>query len=367
MKIGILTYHRVYNYGATLQAIATRLFLSKNGHQAYYIDYYPAYHRKSYRPFDLDGLRKRTFIKKVHYLYICCKHYTSKKKRIDKYRPFVEKHIVPYCKKSLNEQYDAIIYGSDQIWRKQSGLSQNFNPIYFGINDFQCKKHISYAASMGTVSLKEEDKEFLKNALHKFDAIGVREEDLYSVLKGLNLSHLQQTIDPTLLLESKEWDEVLRPKRIIKEPYVLYYNVRTSFSNRYIFDFCKQKKLKLVKVNSFGHPLGSTYNPDPEEFISLIKYADVVLTSSFHGLAFSIIYQKDFWASTSSNSGRLRNLMERLDMIERFIMPNSPIPIDTPPIKYPEVYTKLQEFKKKSETFLIDALFTSSNNQTDNY
>ena len=356
MKIGILTYHRVYNYGATLQAVALRLFLENLGHQVFYIDYYPEYHRQMYKAFDTRSLRRGGLKAKLYGLYINLKYYQGRRARIKAYKPFIEKQIAPYCIQDEREQYDVIVYGSDQIWRKQPGLNQSFNPIYFGKNNYRGKRQISYAASMGNLNLSDAERAFLQETLSRLEAVGVREKDLYDVLKPFNLSNLHLTLDPTMLLKPEEWDHALQTKRLIDSPYVLYYKVRESFKEEYIERFCREKGVRLVKVLPFDRPSGSDYHPSPAEFVSLIKYADFVLTSSFHGLAFSIIYRKELLVSIGSNSERLKGLMDSLGIGERFVPYGSPIPSDVCPIDYEDVHGRLEALQEDSSHFLAGAI-----------
>ena len=355
MKIGILTYHRVYNYGATLQAVALRLFLEKCGHQVSYIDYYPEYHRLMYRAFNWNSLKRKNPKAVVKALCENCRHYGSRKARIKAYEPFMEEQIVPFCNQNERETYDVIVYGSDQIWRKQPRLNK-FNPIYFGDNNYVGRRQISYAASMGDLNLSDSDRMFLQQTLKRFEYVGVREKDLYEVLKPFNLSNLHLTLDPTMLLKPEEWDAALHTRRLIDKPYVLFYKVRTSFKESDIEDFCKAKGLPLVKVFPFDSPIGSDYNPSPSDFVSLIKYADFILTSSFHGLAFSLIYRKEIFVSIKSNTERLQGLMESLGIGERFIPYGASVPTNRDPIDYDKVHERWKAYQDDSAHFLTEAI-----------
>lgn len=96
-------------------------------------------------------------------------YYRERKQRIMAFRKFIHSYIEPFCKPySCNEKYDVIIYGSDQIWRKQPGLKYRFNPVYFAGNILMADKHVSYAASMGIIDLCSEDYTFLKREIKSF-------------------------------------------------------------------------------------------------------------------------------------------------------------------------------------------------------
>lgn len=115
-------------------------------------------------------------------------YYRERKQRIMAFRKFIHSYIEPFCKPySCNEKYDVIIYGSDQIWRKQPGLKYRFNPVYFAGNILMADKHVSYAASMGIIDLCSEDYTFLKEKLSHFTKISVREKSLQDVIQHIGL------------------------------------------------------------------------------------------------------------------------------------------------------------------------------------
>ena len=360
MKIGILTYHRVFNYGATLQAIATRCFLEEMGHDVYYVDYFPENHQALYKLFSALKFKELPILQKIRYLYNSIKYYKNKKERISAYYPFLEKYILPFCRPISRGSYDAIIYGSDQIWRKQGGLNDSFDKYYFGGNGLLGNLHISYAASMGATELTEKDKEFIKSSLNKFSGVGVRESSLYELLISLNIKNCCLTVDPTLLFNSEGWDKILNTDRIITEKYVFYYRVRRSFSDDVIDSFCKSLGLRCIKVNSYGKPNGSTLHPNPSEFVSLIKHAEYVLTSSFHALAFSVIYHKEVFVSLASNSERLFSMMKILGIEDHFITYGKPIPSGVQRINYLLVDSTLEKYKADSMNFIVNNLKKAS-------
>ena len=176
MKIGILTYHRTHNYGGCLQALAMRLFLEGQGHEVYYVDYWPDYHKRAYDIFNKDVFKHSNIKGKIRYIFSVISTYSFARKRQEIFESYLEKYVYPYCK-PLAEQYDVIIYGSDQIWRKQYALN-DYNPVYFGENNFRAKKHVSYAASMGILPNNEADDKRIASMLKNLDVISVRENTL---------------------------------------------------------------------------------------------------------------------------------------------------------------------------------------------
>lgn len=358
MKIGILTYHRTHNYGGCLQALATRTILQHLGYEACYVDYWPAYHAAEYKIFNKQKYAALTWKGKMRYILNYCMTYYSRKKRHDNFEAYHQQFTYPYCK-PLTESYDAIVYGSDQIWRKQKVIN-TYNPIYFGINDFKANKHIAFSASMGIIPEDTKDKNIIKNYLTGLDSIAVRESNLLEFVQSLGFIHSAKTSDPTLILSDYEWDEIIPTKRIIKEKYLLVYALWGGvFNIESIRSYAKENKLKIVYLR--GEALKNDTDTefttaDPQTFISLIKHAEMVLSSSFHGLAFSIIYHKEFFVSFNSNAERAKSLLNDVGLSDRFINPKEEMPRNFTSIDYGKVEHLLQKLRMKSINYLKDSL-----------
>ena len=328
MKIGILTYHRSHNYGALLQAVALRKVVEQLGHKAYYIDYFPDYHREMYKWFSIYNFNQQGPRGKIRYLKNCLKRYRFWKMRRDNFLDFQRQFIFPYCL-GMDEDFDVVLYGSDQIWRKQH-IINNYNPVYFGKNTISTKKHVSYAASMGELPNSEKDFETLKELLFHINSISVREQNLLSLVSSLGYKDVEFVLDPTLLLGKKEWDAIIPSNRIISEPYCLYYSlINDSFNEDAIRKFASERGLKFISLlgSAFNKPSIEKRTIDgPKEFVNLIRYADFVFTSSYHGMCFSIIYNRPFYASFSKNADRATSLLHTMSLDEHYLIPNSDIP-----------------------------------------
>lgn len=352
MKIGILTYHRVPNYGALLQAVATRVVLQGLGHEVFYVDYYPKYHRDRYKYFSSYAFKHRSLKGKIRYVINSIKNYTYKKERKENFDSFIEREITPYCKPQT-ERYDVIIYGSDQIWRKQQE-SGSFNPIYFG-GLLPASKHIAYAASMGIMDLTDGDKALLKKLVSNLDAIGVRELGLQKLLKNLGFENVQQVLDPTLLLRKEQWDIII-PVISLSKKYLLYYDLlRGSFSDEMVIKFAKEKHLEIIRLVGTATRKNSYYlrtSAGPDEFLNLIRNAEFVFTSSFHGLVFSIINEKNFFASFKTNAQRAESILSALGLAERLLPPIITEPPRISDINYDDVRQKIAELRGRSINYL---------------
>ena len=354
MKIGIVTYHRTLNYGAVMQSLATRFVLEEMGHKVYYVDYWPDYHKEKYELFPKDKFRKYNILHKVNFLLLLFLHYKSKKKRIDNFEKFFQTHIYPYCR-PIDDTYDVVIYGSDQIWRKQKEIG-DYNPFYFGKNNTKAKHHISYAASMGILPSNDADKAKVKELVSHLDKISVREEGLRQLLFSLGYTDVTLSLDPTLLLSSEKWDKHLPTETYKGEKYALIYIMGgNAFDLKEVKKFTDSRDMKLIVLRGYAVTKETETNitsAGPYEFIRLIKNAEYVFSCSFHGLAFSIIYGKQFFTSFNSNAGRAESLLNQLGIKGRLLPPNSHIPQDAPPIDYNAVRSKLEAYRKEAFDFL---------------
>ena len=355
MKIGILTYHRSNNYGALLQAIALRKVLSDMGHEVTFIDYWPAYHRRMYALFSLHWMMSRKgLMGKIKYMRTCIKNHFYMKERKCKFDKFIINKIEPYVS-STDETYDIIVHGSDQIWRKQPEIG-TYNPFYFGNHSIAAKKKISYAASMGRISHDESDKLKLKDYFAHLDSISVREKDLKNFVEGMGFPCIQH-IDPTLLLSGEKWIELMNIQtRKIEKKYVLYYNlIPNSFDDERVKAFAETKGLELKTLYSKASRKNSYKDittADPLDFLNLIYNAEFVLTSSYHGLVFSILFKKQFYASFRNNAGRAESLLAQLSISDRLLQSQSQIPLDNVQINYMTVTKHLDELRTSSLSYL---------------
>lgn len=349
MKIGILTYHRAHNYGAILQAIATRVILKKMGHDVSYIDYWPKYHKKKYDIFSMKKLR----IGKFNYIKNILFNYPVLKKRIKIFNDDIENYIQPYC--SEETQFDAIIYGSDQIWRKQKELG-DYNYVYFAAGPYKASLHIAFAASMGNVDISQCAR--LKDYWKNFSFIGVREEDLQNCVRDYGYQ-CELNCDPTMLLTYTDWDEILNTQRFVPEEYVLYYSLnKNAFNRKAIERYADERGLRLIEICGEGEAERKDVYPyaDIKQFVSLIKYADTVFASSFHGLVFSLLYNKKVFVSNQANTMRLRLLLGRLGLEKLFVAPACSTFPDLEAIDFKEIDRVINKLKEESLNYLRKSL-----------
>lgn len=323
MKIGILTYHRAHNYGAVLQCYALKSYLNSLGHSTIVVDYKPSYfHYGLFVWYKWLSINPFKMIKKIETQFHT---FHISKKRYEAFDHFINDYIAPQ-KVNLNKEHndiDIFVFGSDQIWRKNG---ESFDPIFWG--DFCAAKHaklISYAASMGRSSLSDTEQHQVRSWLKNFSSIMVRENSLKDLLAPLTEKNVEVVADPTLLLSQQEWDKIaVKPKH--KRPYVLVYQVIEHPSAIEIAkEAAKELDADIIeiasKVKSIKNEHQMIFDASPCEFLGWISSASFVVTTSFHGTAFSIIYKKPFVSIKQNLPSDLRisSILESFDLQERLV------------------------------------------------
>ncbi len=362
MKIGILTFHCAHNYGAVLQCYALQETLKQMGHDVEVIDYRPEYLLAPYRRFDVHRFISRNPLKMAKK---CVTEIVLANKRIiryDSFNRFITKELRLSEKtegKSIPQKYDVYVMGSDQIWNPK--ITNGFDPVYFGDFGFpkDNKKYVAYAASMGATSLEDDAKAFYMKALKSFDSVSVREIQLAALLQPLTDKKVEIVLDPTLLVDRNLWSGITKTHRI-KEKYVLVYQVRyDSNTLRIAYDIAKEIGAVVVEITAFFNPRlkkNRLQCASPEEFIGWIGNASCVVTTSFHGTAFSVIFNKPFYCIALGDNGdsRSASLLKNIGLEDRMINKN-----DSPGfsgINYDHPNAKLSLLKEKSKEYLLKAI-----------
>lgn len=353
MKIGILTYHRSHNYGALLQAMALRHTLSALGHDVYFVDYWPEYHADMYRPVSRRRLRVGSIPGRVKYLLGVIAGIRKTRRRIECFNRFIEANIAPYCRPA-DDEFDVVVYGSDQIWRHQDGLGGKINPVYFG-ETINAGCHLAYAASMGQINLDSKEKDEIRARLGKFDGVAVRESDLQRALTDMGVPDVEQVLDPTLLLDEKDWREIITIAPA-KEKYVLFYDLMPdSFDIDRIRRFASEKGLPLKvlkgRVESPVSKPDVLDTEDPSGMVNLIANAEYVFTSSYHGLVFSLIFGKEVVSAFHHNKGRAESLLTAIGLRSR-LLDSKDATYPVTPVNYAEVRESMKRNRASSLLYL---------------
>jgi hypothetical protein len=360
-KIGILTFHRTHNYGAVLQAYALAKALS--AHQVEYIDYVHPRSRMAqvhcnHKLYDTKNsvmLNAKHFVR--HYLL---RRHLKKEKKIQ----YFIKHYVPISKNQyicaaelevIQNQYDVLISGSDQIWNPDL-TGKEMDPNYWLAFGNDQIKRMSYASSAGSYTFNETEKTKIKRYLSGFHAISVREASLQRELSDLTSKSIEVVGDPTFLLEKSAWDEIATPS--LAYEYLLLYNFGNCntclYAAQSIADQLGVKLLSLGRKVPHGTTLS---NCGIQDFLGLFKNARFVITNSFHGTIFSLIFNRNFFSVWyNDNPYRALDLLERVNIRERIIKAKSEI-LNVPlELEFDEVNKKVDEIRMQGLSFLTAAI-----------
>lgn len=339
IKAGIITlYYQNYNYGGIAQAYALYKALQKIGICSEMLSY-----RRENQSFThvkgslLDKIKRNTLAGLWRRYFGKCKRQIEKqigkkyqeslKKRTKMMDAFIEQipHTDVLTKEQIPEyvqKYSIVISGGDQIWRP--GIADEAF-LFSGIKCSDSQKVISYASSAGVEVFQENYLTFMKEELKKYAAIAVRERitaDTFSKLFGYKIEHV---VDPTFLLKREDWEKVTA-KRLIKVPYIFCYFIGNNKAHRKTAkDIVRKEGKYLVTLpyiqggNRFSFRLEDWHFGEEQmfevgmgEFFSLIKYADCVLTDSFHATVFSILFQREFWVFEKEDSHQIHKTTSRI-------------------------------------------------------
>lgn len=341
-----ITFHASHNYGSVLQAYALQKKIKALGYENEIINFRTERQKDLYSVF--------TKRKGFRYLLKNLSHamfYKQLKCKYDRFEDFIlnELNTTKTEYATIEEieraqlKYDYYISGSDQIWNP---IPADFDWAYY-LPFVKGGKKVSYAASFGQLSTvgNVDIQSKIKKYLELYDWISVREKGSADNVKVIAGKDAETVLDPTLLLSAEEWDKVASQEEQIQGKYIFLY---TLFATKEIIDiakyFSKILGLKVV-VSNFSNNIDvfnsfvKKYDCGPREFLWYIKNASLILTSSFHGTAFALIYQKPFFSIGGKDDARINTLLELRGLSDRYL-------------------TAENMTEKLKETFSIDYLST---------
>ena len=307
MKVGVVTFHSANNYGAVLQTWALQRVLRDLNITTGVINYHPDIIDGLYDPMKLRRGLSRNLLRFKLYL-------RNRKSliRYNKFQSFLKKNInligdYRTYKELVDAKLnlDAYIVGSDQVWNPTH--IGGYDPAYYlEFAENACKK-ISYAASLGTDYIVSKHKGDMEKALQSFTAISVRERSIQTAISELAHKPVEIVLDPTLLLNKEDYEEI-KVKSKYKGPYILVYSIE---KNPELIEFANKISVSLgipilQRRPSKGliNQLEPFYTSDAGEFLGHIEAASYVITNSFHGTVFSILYGKPFVSMLHTDTGK---------------------------------------------------------------
>lgn len=367
-RIGTLTLHRAQNYGSALQAYALQAFLAQLSREAKepfshcVIDAAPPVQKEIYALYQ-KGAQPKALVKNAVALY----HRRALRIKHEKFERFVEKNmpLSEMCEASdlvkIADGIDVLLCGSDQIWNVRA---KDFAPWFYA--DFQTKaKKVSYAASFGPLEIdwRRYDAQKIAACIAKFDAISVREQASADQVQHLCQKDAQVHVDPTLLLAVEDWRRVQSDADYQKGQYILLYCLEPT---RAQLSMAKRisKRLHLpILVTKYNNkhdicnPFVKRYDCGPEDFLSYVDHAALVLTSSYHGTLFSVLYQKPFYVLDAQEDRRISHFLGEVGLSERILSFREDLSCVT--LTLPDdtrVQAYIQEQRKSSREYLCRAL-----------
>lgn len=361
-KIGILTFHRAINHGAVLQCYALYKTLEKLGYDVKVVDYRQSYIEDIYKsirhPFSMNEFK--SILSRPRwipgYLFKVLPQSYKRKRLFNRFNRLYKKlkyTLTANSAKEIPTNLDTIIIGSDQVWANY--CTGGMDKVYYGEFPHEQTKIIGYAISSELNSLKENGSTRLKEVCKNFSAISFREEDISRYLQETINLKSKVVLDPTLLLNRKEWDNVINVVHMSKQnDYVLTHFLNSEFEmetlDKQLASFAKKERCNIVKLEEVAR--------SPEEFILWIKNARYIITSSFHATVFSIIYNKKFLSLRTNNGKDIRyiSLLEKLGLSSQLIEYYNINTVDTKYINYNQANQTLRKEIEYSILYLTNNL-----------
>jgi hypothetical protein len=362
-KVGILTFQRTNNYGASLQAYALRKSISELGYICEVIDYGKLGQIKK---FDLSLAGFKPFVASVLIYLLNFINKSIRQKRFKSFRiSYIKMSKNYYSTKTLLrnslDEYEIFCTGSDQVW--------NFNLTNSDLSyllDFvqKPKKKFSYAASFGIAEIPDNLRKIYSDLILDMDHVSVRETYGQKLIRGLGRFESVVVLDPVFLITRDQWIKISRPYKN-NEPYILCYIIMDDPPG--LIEFCQHlSKITGFKIIRIQNPV---LRPDfrfktcktagPLEFIGLIKNASLVVTNSFHGMAMSIIFEKPFYTFLHGNERDIRTLeiADSFKLMDRIVTPGNHLPKESElNIDYSVIRDTLKIKIDLSMSFLQNAL-----------
>ena len=357
MRIGIVTQPLEMNYGGILQNWALQQVLKRLGHA----------------PITIDAYQRFTF---PHYLYSCFRAWWMTKRGYEGwYYPhryhgslrrretgrFVEKHIdktrvMWHYDPKVVKRYgmDALIVGSDQVWRP--GYNVCLEDKFLQFAEGHELRRIAYAASFGVDQWTYTPEQTAKCAslLKRFDAVSVREESAVALCRDHLGVEAQQVLDPTLLLDANDYHEIIDSNWDAGEPYLAVYCLDITPEKEAFFNRLAREHKLHVRFFSAGVQAELTIG----QWLAMFRHATMLVTDSFHGTVFSILFGKEFYTLENPHRGnaRIAGLLGMLGLESRMLSDKEPDESGASSIDWQDVYSRLKEQQRQSMEFLSSSL-----------
>ena len=320
MKVGIITFHFAHNCGAMLQCWALQEKIEQLGAEVQVINYEPKYHTEVYEIF------KNPFKEKTILNFLRCIKLDSnfilnsrKKSRFDYFKKnFHLTTLFNRCEEApIFSDIDLMICGSDQIWNTNL-TNGTFDEAYFGRFEGYNGKCIGYAISVGELDVIK-NKEKIKILTREMKELSFREENTADEMSAVLERTVSVVPDPTLLLDKSEYMRFVKESNVYGK-YILLYGLQDSEALRKSVQYMSNKyRLKIINISPGKIEVKNTIRRDkyfgPIEFLNYIYNAEYIVTNSFHGTVFSIVFGRKLCVVPhTSRNDRMQNLLKQLEI-----------------------------------------------------
>ncbi len=367
MKTGILTFHASHNYGSMLQAYALMRTIRELGHDARVINFRSREQRCLIMP-ELEVSHPRSSLSRLvrHPLQT-----VRKQRKYDRFESFLRNELqagkeLPNKEAVENyltrDAFEAVVVGSDQVWNPGC---YDFSDVYTAAFTKPGLRRVAYAPSLGS-NPEACDKRIIEELLSnvsKFDSLSSREERGARFLGGRLGRDVKTVLDPTLLQGRGLYDRLAVGHPDFKEPYIFYYTPREepdTFSAA--LRISKMTGMRILVSESHADYEGADIirveDCGPKEFLRLVRNAALCVGKSFHLLAFSIIFHREFILISKESDSRFDNLLATLGLKGRVVDPLGPIAALPGPICWDEVDRRLSVIRQESLDYLKTSLST---------
>lgn len=364
-KFGVVSYNmycNFTNYGSALQSWAMQKAINQLGKdrwEAVLIDYCPDI------LLDKDPLNpfSNMWDQDEESLRMCKSSMPAIKENYKKFKSFYNNNFKKTIYKYTSENFNEIVK-NENLAGFVCGSDTIFCPDEFGMDDgyyanYECMKSgytVSYAASFGDPNFTAETYEILNDRLQNFKMLGLRENAMIPYVKKKTNVSVERVIDPTLLFTREDYDSIAVNERLVKEKYICMYSRRYNPQmEAYVENLARQNSWKVVDISlratnaEKGHIM--FYNAGVEEFLSLIRHAEFVITNSYHGMIFSMIYSRPFYVfSREQCDTKIEELLELLGLSNRLKSEEREGIAED--IDYQEVHNRIAKEKERSLCFL---------------
>ncbi|MEG0034848.1 MAG: polysaccharide pyruvyl transferase family protein [Bacilli bacterium] len=357
-RVCLVTRHAIVNYGSYLQTFATVKLIEQLGYEVIVLDYVRK--DEDYRNVtDLlllqsDKWNKNTIRRLIYKIVHVPDHYLSGRafEKIRNKTLCLSKRISDIDEqKNLIPNVDVYCTGSDQVWGEIG--NESYDPVYFlSFVDNPYAKRVAISASFGKITYSTERMDEINEYLKKYTKISVREKSTIDLFESMEIE-ANLTLDPTMIVSNEFWNQYLKKQTSTKK-YILLYQLNTnSEMDKYAQKLSNRLGMKLIRISmelyKMSKPGKFKLCLSPFEFLSYVKYAEYVITDSFHGTAFAICFNTQFIEILPpEKQTRNKGILKQLGLENRIVENLKSFDLVDNPIDYSSVNDKLRVLRDGS-------------------